>query len=157
MTPDGRHTPDVRVPRLVGLMAVDARESARARGLLVHAPDRPDFPLVVVDHVVRQYPQPGAEVPRDSVVHVWFDFGEGEGGGGVREPRGPPAAHGRARAGTGGTSHRPGGAPQLSLKPRCSATTPPVRSRHATFDQPAPFSRSASAGWSGQARIDSAR
>ncbi|MFG3007855.1 PASTA domain-containing protein [Streptomyces calvus] len=89
MTPDGRHTPDVRVPRLVGLMAVDARESARARGLFVHAPDRPDFPLVVVDHVVRQYPQPGAEVPRDSVVHVWFDFGEGEGGGGVREPRGP--------------------------------------------------------------------
>jgi hypothetical protein len=23
------------------------------------------------------------------VVHVWLDFGEGEGGGGVREPRGP--------------------------------------------------------------------
>ena len=70
-------------------MAVDARESARARGLSVDAPDRPDFQLAVVDYVVRQYPQPGTEVPRDSVVHVWLDFGEGEGGGGVREPRGP--------------------------------------------------------------------
>ncbi|WP_437097112.1 PASTA domain protein [Streptomyces sp. enrichment culture] len=70
-------------------MAVDARESARARGLFLAAPDRPDFHLTVVDHVVRQYPQPGAEVPRDSMVYVWFDFGEGDGGGGVREPRGP--------------------------------------------------------------------
>ncbi|MFF8034948.1 MULTISPECIES: PASTA domain-containing protein [unclassified Streptomyces] len=95
MTP---RTPEVRVPRLVGLMAVDARESARARGLSVDAPDRPDFALAVVDYVVRQYPQPGTEVPRDSVVHVWFDFGEGEGGGGVREPRGPaPPAGGSAR------------------------------------------------------------
>ena len=88
MTP-GTPTPEVRVPRLVGLMAVDARESARSRGLSVSAPDRPDFAFVVVDYVVRQYPQPGTEVPRDSVVHVWLDFGEGEGGGGVREPRGP--------------------------------------------------------------------
>ncbi|MEW1869851.1 MULTISPECIES: PASTA domain-containing protein [Streptomyces] len=88
----------MRVPRLVGLMAVDARESARARGLSVDAPDRPDFRLAVVDYVVRQYPQPGTEVPRDSVVHVWFDFGEGEGGGGVREPRGPaPPAGGLRR------------------------------------------------------------
>ncbi|MET7292355.1 PASTA domain-containing protein [Streptomyces griseoloalbus] len=90
-------TPEVRVPRLVGLMAVDARESARARGLFVSAPDRPDFPLVVVDYVVRQYPQPGTEVPRDSVVHVWFDFGEGDGGGGVREPRGPEPPMGGLR------------------------------------------------------------
>lgn len=88
----------MRVPRLVGLMAVDARESARARGLSVDAPDRPDFQRAVVDYVVRQYPQPGTEVPRDSVVHVWFDFGEGEGGGGVREPRGPvPPAGGLQR------------------------------------------------------------
>ncbi|MBD0423837.1 PASTA domain-containing protein [Streptomyces sp. NPDC052309] len=85
-------TPDVRVPRLVGLMAVDAREAARSRGLSLTAPDRPDFHLAVVDYVVRQYPQPGAEVPRESPVYVWFDFGEGEGGGGTREPRvpGPP-------------------------------------------------------------------
>ncbi|MEU6403666.1 PASTA domain-containing protein [Streptomyces sp. NPDC046985] len=85
-------TPEVRVPRLVGLMAMDARASARARGLLLDAPDRPDFPLAVADFVVRQYPQPGAEVPRDSRVYVWFDFGADEGGGGVREPRvsGPP-------------------------------------------------------------------
>ena len=82
-------TPEVRVPRLVGLMAVDARETARARGLFLNAPDRPDFPLTVVDYVVRQFPQAGAEVPRDSMVYVWFDFGEGEGGGGVREPRIP--------------------------------------------------------------------
>ncbi len=90
VTPDGPGTPDVRVPRLVGLMAVDARESARAQGLFVSAADRPDLSLAAVEYVVRQYPGPGAEVPRDSVVHVWFDFGEGDGGGGgVREPRGP--------------------------------------------------------------------
>lgn len=75
-------------------MAVDAREAAEACGLLLAAPDRPDFHLAVVDHVVRQYPPAGAEVPRGAVVTVWFDFGEGEGGGGagVREPRrgGPP-------------------------------------------------------------------
>lgn len=86
MTPK---TPEVRVPRLVGLMAVDARETARAQGLFLNAPDRPDFHLAVVDYVVRQYPQPGAAVPRDSMVYVWFDFGTGEGGGGVREPRVP--------------------------------------------------------------------
>ncbi|MFJ4818800.1 PASTA domain-containing protein [Streptomyces sp. NPDC088801] len=84
-----RKTPEVRVPRLVGLMAVDARETARARGLLLNAPDRPEFSLTVVDHVVRQYPQPGAEVPPDSMVYVWFDFGPGAGGGGVHEPRIP--------------------------------------------------------------------
>jgi len=83
-------TPEVRVPRLVGLMAVDAREIARARGLWLSAPDRPDVHRTVVDHVVRQYPQPGEEVPRDSMVYVWFDFGPGEGAGGVREPRVPP-------------------------------------------------------------------
>ncbi|WP_225320744.1 PASTA domain-containing protein [Streptomyces luteolifulvus] len=84
-------TPEVRVPRLVGLMAVDARRTADARGVLLAAPDRPDFHLTVVDYVVRQYPLPGVEVPRGAVVTVWFDFGEGEGGGGagVREPRLP--------------------------------------------------------------------
>ena len=84
-------TPEVRVPRLVGLMAMDARKTAEASGLFVNSPDRPDFHLAVVDYVVRQYPQPDAEVARDSVVYVWFDFGEGEGGGGagVREPRLP--------------------------------------------------------------------
>ncbi|MER7897377.1 PASTA domain-containing protein [Streptomyces sp. NPDC096046] len=84
-----RKEPDVRVPRLVGLMAVDARETARAQGLLLGAPDRPGFHLAVVDHVVRQYPRAGAEVPRESMAYVWFDFGSGEGGGGVREPRLP--------------------------------------------------------------------
>ncbi|CAL9468200.1 PASTA domain-containing protein [Streptomyces sp. enrichment culture] len=90
-TAEGHGAGDVRVPRLVGLMAVDARESARARGLSVDAPGRPDFPHAVVDHVVRQYPQPGTPVPRHSVVHVWLDFDEdeGEGGGGVRVPRAP--------------------------------------------------------------------
>ncbi|MDF3301904.1 PASTA domain-containing protein [Streptomyces tropicalis] len=84
-------TPEVRVPRLVGLMAVDARERAQAQGVLLAAPDRPDFHRTVVDYVVRQYPHPGAEVPRGAVVTVWFDLAEGEGGGGagVREPRIP--------------------------------------------------------------------
>ncbi len=44
-----------------------------------------------------------------------------------------------------------------ALNPRCSATIPPVRLRHATFVQPASCTRRAMAGWSGQARIDSAR
>ncbi|MEV5988619.1 PASTA domain-containing protein [Streptomyces sp. NPDC052051] len=85
-------TPEVRVPRLVGLMAVDAREAAARQGVLLAAPDRPDFHRTVVDHVVRQYPPPGTEVPRGAAITVWFDLGEGEGGGGagVREPR-PPA------------------------------------------------------------------
>ncbi|MDI6519168.1 PASTA domain-containing protein [Streptomyces coelicoflavus] len=80
---------DVRVPRLVGLMAVDAYETARVQGLSLHASDRPDLRAAVVDHVVRQYPRPGARVPPESTVYVWFDFGEGEGGGGIREPRVP--------------------------------------------------------------------
>ncbi|MEU1847769.1 PASTA domain-containing protein [Streptomyces sp. NPDC019990] len=89
-----RKKPDVRVPHLVGLMAVDAREKARMRGLSLSAPDRPDFQLAVVDYVVRQYPQPGAEVPRDAMVYVWFDFGPGDGGGGVHEPRRPSPPRG---------------------------------------------------------------
>ncbi|WP_307621870.1 PASTA domain-containing protein [Streptomyces sp. V3I7] len=84
----------MRVPRLVGLMAVDARETARVNGLLLAAPDRPEFHLAVVDYVVRQYPRPGVEVPRESPVYVWFDFGEGDGGGGVREPRVPKPPQG---------------------------------------------------------------
>ncbi|QNP70900.1 PASTA domain-containing protein [Streptomyces roseirectus] len=89
--------PEVRVPRLVGLMAMDARETAHAHGVLLAAPDRPDFLRTVVDYVVRQYPPPGTEVPRGAVVSIWFDFGEGEGGGGagVHEPRIP-------RPGSGG-------------------------------------------------------
>lgn len=83
--------PDVPVPKLVGLMAVDARQAAREHGVLIAAADRDDFDRVAVEYVVRQYPLPGVEVPRDAVVTVWFDFGEGEGGGGagVRVPRAP--------------------------------------------------------------------
>ncbi|CCK28205.1 hypothetical protein BN159_3826 [Streptomyces davaonensis JCM 4913] len=91
------NTSEVRVPRLVGLMAVDARVSAEARGVLLASPDRPDLQLAVVDYVVRQYPAPGVEVPRGAVVTVWFDFGEGEGGGGVREPRPSRPPHGGLR------------------------------------------------------------
>lgn len=80
-------------------MAVDARETAEAQGVLLAAPDRPDFHRTVVDYVVRQYPPPGAEIPRGAVVTVWFEFGEGEGGGGsgVREPRLPRPPHGGIR------------------------------------------------------------
>ena len=90
-------TPEVRVPRLIGLMAVDARETADARGVLLAAPDRPDFRLTVVDYVVRQYPPPGSEVPRGAVVTVWFDRGDAEGGAGVREPRLPRPPSGGMR------------------------------------------------------------
>jgi len=77
-------------------MAMDARERARAHGVLLAAPDRPEFHVTVVDYVVRQYPLPGVEIPRGAVVTVWFDFGEGEGGGGagVREPRVPKPPRG---------------------------------------------------------------
>ncbi|MFI6490655.1 PASTA domain-containing protein [Streptomyces sp. NPDC050564] len=91
-------TPEVRVPRLVGLMAVDARETAEARGVMLAAPDRPDFHLTVVDYVVRQYPLPGVEIPRGAVVTVWFDLGDSDGGGaGVREPRLPRPPSGGMR------------------------------------------------------------
>jgi hypothetical protein len=77
-------------------MAVDAREAAAAQGVLLAAPDRPDFHRTVVDYVVRQSPPPGVEVPVGTVVTVWFEFREGEGGGGagVREPRVPPPGGG---------------------------------------------------------------
>ncbi|WP_371669784.1 PASTA domain-containing protein [Streptomyces sp. NBC_00289] len=92
-------TPEVRVPRLVGLMAMDARRTADARGVFLAAPDRPDFHRTAVDYVVRQYPPPGVDVPRGAVVTVWFDLGEGEGGGGagVREPRPPRPPSGGMR------------------------------------------------------------
>ncbi|WP_079086354.1 PASTA domain-containing protein [Streptomyces silvensis] len=100
-TPGAAGPPEVRVPRLVGLMAMDARETAAAYGVRLAAPDRPDFPDLVVDYVVRQFPVPEAEVPRGAVVTVWFDLGpqEGEGGAGVREPRCPvPPGGGMRRA-----------------------------------------------------------
>ncbi|MCQ4214625.1 MULTISPECIES: PASTA domain-containing protein [Streptomyces] len=84
-------TPEVPVPKFVGLMAVDAQAAALAYGVRLAAGDRPDLAGAAVEYVVRQYPLPGVEVPRDAVVTVWFDFGEGEGGGGagVRVPREP--------------------------------------------------------------------
>ncbi|MFJ4772805.1 PASTA domain-containing protein [Streptomyces uncialis] len=89
-------TRDVRVPRFVGLMAVDAREVAEGEGLLLAAADRPDLASTVVEYVVRQYPPAGVEVPRGATVTVWFDLasGEGDGGAGVREPRRPDPAPG---------------------------------------------------------------
>ena len=66
---------EVRVPRFVGLMTVDARETAEAGGVTLVAPDLPDFQLSVVDYVVRQYPPPGVKVPRGAAVTVWFDSG----------------------------------------------------------------------------------
>ncbi|MFI0240858.1 PASTA domain-containing protein [Streptomyces sp. NPDC016845] len=82
---------EVRVPKFVGLMAVDARGLAAAHGVRLTAPDRPGLAPTTVDYVVRQYPLPGVEVPRDAAVTVWFDLGEGEAGGGagVRVPREP--------------------------------------------------------------------
>ncbi len=101
-------------------MAVDAHEAARAQDLSLNAPDRPDVRLAVVDYVVRQYPQPGAQVPRESMVYVWFDFGEGEGegGGGIREPRVPrPPLGGLERELT-----EPG---EPTPQPRCAALSLP--------------------------------
>ncbi|MEV5316158.1 PASTA domain-containing protein [Streptomyces sp. NPDC052687] len=104
-----------RVPRLVGLMAVDARAAAEAHGVRLDAPDRPDFRRTVVDYVVRQYPPPGARVPRGAVVTVWFDLGEGEGGGsGVREPREPGPPHGGVRRELTPPEPAPQAPPELS-------------------------------------------
>ncbi|WP_414497574.1 PASTA domain-containing protein [Streptomyces sp. CRN 30] len=102
----------MRVPRMVGLMAVDARRAAEAHDVLLATPDRADFHRVAVEYVVRQYPPPGAEVPRGAAVTVWFDFGEGEGGGGagVREPRlpRPPSGGMRRELDEPGTPGTPG-------------------------------------------------
>ena len=43
------NTPEVRVPKLVGLMAVDAREAAEVHGVRLAAPDRPEFHRTVVE------------------------------------------------------------------------------------------------------------
>ncbi|MCZ9346594.1 PASTA domain-containing protein [Streptomyces sp. TRM76130] len=109
-------------------MAVDARRAAEARGVLLAAPDRPDLHRVVVEYVVRQYPPPGAEVPRGAAVTVWFDFGagEGSGGAGVREPRTPAPPGGGLRraldepagagaAGASGAAVAPGAVPYAVL------------------------------------------
>nr|WP_308801795.1 PASTA domain-containing protein [Streptomyces polyasparticus] len=84
------------VPKFVGQMAMDVREQAALAGLLVEAPQEPAFPFMVTDYVVRQFPEPGAQVPFGAIVTLWFDFGpdEGEGGSGVREPRTPRPPHG---------------------------------------------------------------
>ncbi|QDQ16504.1 serine/threonine kinase [Streptomyces spectabilis] len=78
----------MRVPRFVGLMAMDAREKAVEHGVRLVAGDRCAFHDVILEYVVRQYPLADVEVPRGAVVTVWFDLGpgEGEGGAGVREP-----------------------------------------------------------------------
>ncbi len=74
-------------------------------------------------------------------MYVWFDFGEGEGGGGIREPRvpGPP------RGGSGGNwpsrASRPAARSSALPTPGADATTPPVGFRYATLDQPALPSR----------------
>lgn len=80
---------------------MDVREQAAACGLLLSAPDEPEFPLLTTDYVVRQYPLPGIEVPRGAVVTLWFGHadegdgdGDGGGGGSVREPRVPRPPHG---------------------------------------------------------------
>lgn len=92
---------EVRVPRLTGLMAVDARETAEAYGVPLVAPDRPDLDALTVEYVVRQYPPPGTDVPKGAAVTVWFDLGHGEegddGGAGVREPRWPAPPPGGLR------------------------------------------------------------
>ncbi|MEE1759192.1 PASTA domain-containing protein [Streptomyces sp. SP18BB07] len=108
---------EVRVPRFVGLMAMDARERAEAGGVLLVAPDRPDFARTVVDYVVRQYPPPGVEVPRGAAVTVWFELGDE--GGGVREPRhgGPPPGLRRALDEPGVALHVPLGGPPPTPPP----------------------------------------
>ncbi|MFD6414745.1 PASTA domain-containing protein [Streptomyces sp. NPDC060194] len=86
--------PEVKVPKFVGMVALDAREAAAERDLVLESPTTPDLPGLSLEYVVRQYPEPGVYVPWGAVVTVWFDFGgEDPGGGaGVREPRlpGPP-------------------------------------------------------------------
>jgi hypothetical protein len=97
-------------------MAVDARAAARAHGVRLDAPDRPDFHRAVVDYVVRQYPPAGAQIPRGAVVTVWFDLGEGEGGGGsgVREPRVPGPPHGGIRRELSTPEPAPKAPPEMS-------------------------------------------
>ncbi|MEU6442375.1 PASTA domain-containing protein [Streptomyces sp. NPDC047046] len=93
----------VLVPRLLGLMAMDAVTAAQEKGLATESPDDPEVLEGGLDYVVRQYPEPGARVPHGAVVTLWFDTwpdegDEGGGGTGVREPLDPgPGASGLER------------------------------------------------------------
>lgn len=98
------------MPRFVGRMAMDVREQAAACGLLLAAPDEPEFPRLATDYVVRQYPSPGVEVPRGAVVTLWFGP-EDEGNGGVREPRAPRPP----RGGMSRELNEPGAAPDWAV------------------------------------------
>ena len=74
---------------------------------------------------------------------------------GAYAPTSTASVAGRAPYGTGGSDRSPGAYARRVA--RCSATMPKVRLRQPTSVQPAVLIRSASACWSGQARIDSAR
>ncbi len=89
--------------------------------------------------------------------------GEGPGGSGIgvgvvmdRRYKDHVAPHTTLRA-VRAPATRPFQQVAYGRRARCSATMPPVRSRHSTSAHPAAWMRAASAGWSGQARIDSAR
>ncbi|CAM5605160.1 PASTA domain protein OS=Streptomyces violarus OX=67380 GN=FHS41_002985 PE=4 SV=1 [Streptomyces violarus] len=77
-------------------MAVDAREAAPGTGRAPRRTGPARLLPPVVDYVVRQYPPPGAEVPRGVVVTVWFDP-RGRRRPGVREPRLPDPPRGGMR------------------------------------------------------------
>ncbi len=78
----------IKVPRVVGLPAGEARQRLEMIGLRAAGTD-PEVDMFSRHFTVTaQYPDSGAPVARGSVVRLWLERGDG-GGAGDREPRRP--------------------------------------------------------------------
>ena len=78
----------IKVPRVVGLRADEARHRLEMIGLRAVGTDPEVDVLSRHFKVTAQYPDSGAPVPRGSVVRLWLQRGDDDGAG-DREPRRP--------------------------------------------------------------------
>jgi hypothetical protein len=85
---ESRRAARVKVPNVVGLEWLDARDVLTAKGLVAISaePDAPTTPGERGWIVTDQSPESGARVSAGAVVRLWLN---GDGGAGVREPRRP--------------------------------------------------------------------
>ena len=84
----GRSRGRIRVPRVVGMRADEARHRLEMIGLRAVGTDPEVDVLSRHFKVTAQYPDSGAPVARGSVVRLWLERGD-DGGAGDREPRRP--------------------------------------------------------------------
>lgn len=68
----------VKVPNMVGMEENKADSLLYACGLGVGNKEKAFSETVPLGHVIRQIPEPGAEVPRDTPVNVWISLGRGQ-------------------------------------------------------------------------------